>query len=78
MTESPWMTLAETCTYSRKSYETVRRAAVGYQRTSGRAGLKGEQPRVNACWTFHRDDVDRWIKGEPPVAPARSRLRRAS
>lgn len=76
-TSSPWMTLQQVCDYAQRSYETVRRAAVECQRSSGERGLKGAQRDVNATWRFHVEDVDRWVAGEAPVAPAR-KLRRAS
>lgn len=61
-----WLTLDEACRYTRRSRETVRRAAVHYQRTQGREGLKGAQPKPNACWRFAVPDLDRWVEGQRP------------
>jgi hypothetical protein len=71
------MRLNEVAAYSRRHYETVRRAAVEYQRTAGKRGLKSSQPGTNACHIVHRDDVDRWLRGEVP-ARGRGRLSVAS
>lgn len=68
---TPWMTLAEACAYTKRSRETVRRAAVAYQRND-RAGLRTFQPHPNACHTFHVGDLDRWMQG---LAPARGPIR---
>lgn len=65
---SPWMTLRETATYVRRSYETVRRACKEYQRTDGRYGLKCAQGRDGTKYLIQRVDAMRWING---VAPAR-------
>lgn len=67
-----WLTLNQACTYTQKSRETVRRAAVQYQRTGGRDGLKAAQPRPHACWRFTTKDLDRWVEGEAPARPKRS------
>lgn len=68
-TETPWMTLADACQYTRRSYETVRRAAVAFQRDP-RKGLRAFQERPHACYRFHRDDLDRWVMGQPPARGA--------
>lgn len=65
MSESPWMTLEETCAYAKRSRETVRRAAVLWSRKKTE-GLRAHQRKAHARWRFHVEDVDRWIRGEPP------------
>lgn len=74
MSEQTWFTVPEAADYARRNKGTVWRAVqsgelVGYQRDAG------------GHWTIHRDDLDRWIRGETPVqAPAvcRPRRRKAS
>lgn len=66
MTDTPWFTLPEAMAYTRRSRETVRRAAVEYQRDNNK-GLKGYQSHPNACHRFHVEDLDRWIRGEAPA-----------
>jgi hypothetical protein len=70
MSASPWMTLPEACDYTRHSRQTVRRAAVEYQRDNSK-GLRGYQPHTNASWRFHVTDLDRWVRGEPPARSTR-------
>lgn len=67
-----WLTLDEACAYTQRSRETVRRAAVQYQRTEGRDGLKGAQRQAHACWRFTVRDLDRWVEGLPPVRRGRA------
>lgn len=77
MTESPYLTTAEVAKYSRRSVKTVERAWAAYRRT-GATGLRATQP--NGAYSnllFHREDVDRWVAGEAPVAKAR-KLRRSA
>ncbi len=64
------MTLDEAADYARRSRETLRRAAVEFQRSDGRTGLRGFQRKAGACWRFTDRDVDRWIKGLPPERKA--------
>jgi hypothetical protein len=70
---TPWLTLSEACEYTRRSAETVRRAAVAYQRDNSK-GLRGFQSHPNACHRFHREDLDRWVMG---LAPSRRSVRAA-
>lgn len=66
---SPWMTTRQVAEYANRHRDTVLLAL--------RLGqLKGYQNNGRACstWRVHRDDVDRWMRGE---APARGRLRSA-
>lgn len=74
MTDSPWLTVRETAAYSRRHKDTVLRALRECQRNGGRSGLKGLQQRANTTYRIHRDDVDRWMRGD---APARG-LRRSA
>lgn len=78
MTESPYMTTAEVAEFARCATRTVERAWAAYRHSAGREGLRATQRGAFSTLLFHRDDVDRWVKGEQPVAPAKSRLRRAS
>jgi hypothetical protein len=69
---SPWLTTQEVAEFARVHEETVRRAAVEYQRSKGKSGLKTYQRKPNTEHRFTREDVDRWIAGEPPAAPAKA------
>ena len=60
---SPWMTVAQVVAYSITGERDVLAALAdgslrGYQRTAG------------GRWRIHRDDVDAWLRGEPPVRRA--------
>lgn len=66
-----WLTLDQACAYTQRSRETVRRAAVQYQRTQGREGLKGAQRTPHACWRFTTKDLDRWVEGQSPTRRGR-------
>ncbi|MEV0085225.1 hypothetical protein [Saccharopolyspora sp. NPDC050642] len=68
---SPWMTVRETADYTRRHKDTVLRALREYQRTDGRSGLRGAQPKPHACYRVRRDDADRWMAGEPPARTRR-------
>lgn len=61
-----WLTVRETARHVRRSYETVRRACVEYQRTDGRYGLKCSQPRPRAKILIRPADALRWINGAKP------------
>lgn len=61
-----WMSLDRAAEYTGRHRETLRRAAVEFQRTNGKAGLRAAQQRANACWRFKADDLDRWVEGLPP------------
>jgi hypothetical protein len=65
-----WLTLDEAAAYTGRHRETVRRAAVEYQRSNSKAGLRAAQQKAHACWRFKAADLDRWVMGE---APARMR-----
>lgn len=67
MNDDGWLTLGEAAEYTGHSYEWVRRAAVEYQRSSARSGLRGSQRKAGASWRFKRADLDRWVRGEPPA-----------
>lgn len=78
MTGSPFMTTAEVAEYARCSVKTVERAWADYRQSGGSRGLRATQPRgPYSRLLIHRDDVERWVRGEAPIASAR-RLRRAS
>lgn len=61
-----WLTLDEAAAYTGHHRETVRRAAVDYQRDN-RRGLRSAQRNAHACWRFQREDLDRWVMGQPPA-----------
>lgn len=61
-----WLTLDEAATYTGHHRETLRRAAVDFDR-SGNAGLRGFQRKAHATWRFKAVDLDRWVRGEPPA-----------
>lgn len=69
--ESPWMTTRQVADYAGRHRDTVLLAL-------RRKELKGAQRegRANATWRVHRDDVDRWMRGERP-ARGNPRLRSA-
>jgi hypothetical protein len=67
-----WLTLDQAAAYAGRHRETVRRAAVEYQRDN-RRGLRAGQRQTHACWRFKAEDIDRWIEGLPPTRPARVR-----
>lgn len=68
---SPWMTTAEVAVLARCSTRTVERAYQDYRRSGGREGLKHAQRRPHALCQTHRDDVDRWLDGQPPAKRTR-------
>jgi heme oxygenase len=71
MTETPWLTLAEAVTYTKRSERTVRGAAVECDRSSGARGLRGYQQGAGCSWRFHTADLDRWVRGEAPARSSR-------
>lgn len=79
MTGSPYMTRAEVAERARCAPVTVYRAWVAYRQSGGTEGLRGiQRGGPNSTLWFDPADVDRWLDGEAPVAPAKARLRRAS
>lgn len=78
MTDSPYMTTAEVAEYARCSIKTVERAWADYRHSGGRSGLWATQPRgAYSRLLIHRDDAERWARGDAPVGPSR-RMRRVS
>ena len=73
MTEAlpEYLTLQEVARLGRRNYETVRRAAVEYQRSRGKSGLKTMQRVPRGKHVVRPDDAHRWIRGEAPAAPDR-------
>jgi hypothetical protein len=71
MTDSPWMSTQQVAAYAGRHFKTVRLAAAEYVSSGGRCGLKGGQRGTNCSWRFHREDVDRWIRGEAPARGGR-------
>lgn len=63
-----WFTVHEAATYARRHYKTVL-----YALQEG--SLKGSQRGARRRWSVHRDDLDRWIRGE---APKRGAIRRVA
>jgi hypothetical protein len=62
-----WLTLDQACEYTHLSREIVRRAAIEYQRSGGKKGLRAAQRVPSAPWRFKAADLDRWLMGEPPL-----------
>ena len=79
MTAPSYMTRAEVAAAARCSTVTVYRAWVAYRRSGGTQGLRGVQRNGphSTVW-FEPEDVARWAAGQPPVAQAKARIRRAS
>lgn len=78
MTASPFMTTAEVAHYARCSIKTVERGWADYRQSGGTRGLRATQPRgPYSRLLIHRDDAERWARGEAPVPSAR-RLRRSA
>ncbi|HEV2777878.1 MAG TPA: helix-turn-helix domain-containing protein [Actinophytocola sp.] len=63
---SPWMTIKEAAAYTRRGEETLYRALRTGFSTRWKSGLKGYQTAANSPWRIHRDDLELWIRGEPP------------
>ncbi|OQM82079.1 MULTISPECIES: helix-turn-helix domain-containing protein [unclassified Rhodococcus (in: high G+C Gram-positive bacteria)] len=62
--ESPWMDVNEAAAYMRRHPVTVRKdleseRLLGYQRKA-----------PNGHWRIHRDDCDRFLRGERPLSVA--------
>jgi hypothetical protein len=66
MTDSPWMTTQETAGYARVHENTVYRALKACVSSGGSRGLRGYQRGSDSPWRIHRDDADRWLRGESP------------
>lgn len=63
--DSPWLTVPEVAAYARSSKTEVL-GALNDQSLRGYQNVKGGR------WRVHRDDVDAWLRREPPAAhPAR-------
>jgi hypothetical protein len=71
MIKTPWLTAAEAAQYVKLDIRRVRAAAVECEQTNGRAGLRGYQRGPNCSWRFHIEDLDRWLRGEPPARSIR-------
>ncbi|MBM4640477.1 helix-turn-helix domain-containing protein [Rhodococcus hoagii] len=57
---SPWMTVKETADYMRRHPQTVLHLLHTEQ-------LEGFQPAGrNGSWRIHRDDIDKYMRGEGP------------
>ena len=80
MTETrvpPLLTLYEVADFAGLSYETVRRAAVEYERTKGLSGLKTERRHPRAAYRVHVAERDRWLSGDKAVARGKRSTRAA-
>lgn len=64
MSDQVWFTGHEAATYARRHYKTVL-----YALEDG--ALKGYQNGARRRWTVHREDLDRWIRGEAPSRGSR-------
>ncbi|WP_167166837.1 helix-turn-helix domain-containing protein [Saccharomonospora amisosensis] len=58
--DSPWLTVDEAATRSRRHNKTVLRAL-------RRGELRGHQARANGRWLIHVEDLDLWVRGERPT-----------
>lgn len=58
--DTPWLTVAEACQYSRVG-RTDLLAALNSEE------LRGSQIKRNGRWRVHRDDLDAWLRGEAPT-----------
>jgi hypothetical protein len=70
----PWMSIRQVATYIGRHPNYIYDAVHEYDRTKNTKsprGLKAYQPKVNASWRVHRDDVDRWQEGLPPARGTR-------
>lgn len=67
---TPWMTVPEVQAYARSGRREVLEAL-------NDGSLRGHQRKTGGRWRVHRDDVDSWLRGEPPT-PISTRGRRAS
>jgi hypothetical protein len=79
MTESrvpPLLTLQEVADFAGLSYETCRRAAVEYEKTGGRSGLKTERRTPTSAHRVHVAERDRWISGHQAARQTRARGKR--
>ncbi|MBM4726050.1 helix-turn-helix domain-containing protein [Rhodococcus hoagii] len=57
---SPWLTLKEAAAYMRRHPQTVLHLLHTEQ-------LRGAQPSGrNGSWSIHRDDIDKYMRGEGP------------
>lgn len=65
--ESPWMLLADVVKYARSSRTEILAALAD-------GSLRGHQRTQGGKWRVHREDVDSWLRGEPP-APIADRIR---
>lgn len=68
--ETPWKVLPEVQAYARMGRSEILAAL-------NDGSLRGHQTKAGGRWRVHRDDIDAWLRGEPP-APIRSTLARKS
>jgi len=61
MTDSPWMTFAEACAYSKIGEKSLYRAL----RVGDLPAVQGlSKPNTQGGrWRIHRDDLDSWLRG---------------
>lgn len=64
--DNPWFTVEQAAEYARYSYEHMRRLCVAYQRNDTH-GLRCTQRGAGGHYRIHRDDLDRWLAGQPPA-----------
>lgn len=65
---SPWLTVAEAVTYTKRAKTTVHEALRDGS-LLGSQPMRNGKPLAGGKWLIHRDDLDRWVRGE--IAPAR-------
>ncbi len=65
------LTAAEAAKHVKLNVRRVRDAAVECARSNGRKGLRGYQRGPNCSWRFFVEDLDRWLRGEPPARSIR-------
>lgn len=69
---SPWMSVRQAAIYAGRHYKTVLNALQEYARGVRTAeALKGYQAAANCMWRIHRNDIERWIRAEPPARASR-------
>lgn len=64
---SPWLTVQEAATYSRRHAQTLYTALRQYRSSHGRRGLRGSQNGDNCAWRIQRVDLDAWMEGQAPT-----------
>lgn len=64
---TPWMTVSEASTYSRRHPQTLYTALREYRASRGKRGLRGTQTDANCTWRIRQADIDAWMEGDQPT-----------